>query len=104
MIELLRQLQGRWTITPPANRARDFTAGGFRVSLPDDLVMTVDEDIEGTRLTFAPPYLRVTKASGNPFLKLVFAWATKNVREVVLKLSGGIVVRDEHGNELARTE
>lgn len=103
MIELLRQMQGRWTITPPAN-VSEITAGGFRVSLPDDLVMTVDEDIEGTRLTFAPPYLKVTKASGNPFLKLVFAWATKNVREVVLKLSGGIVVRDEHGNELARTE
>jgi len=103
MIELLRQLQGRWTITPPAG-GNEITAGGFRVSLPDDLVMTVDEDIEGTRLTFAPPYLRVTKASGNPFVKLVFSWVSKSVREVVLKLAGGIVVRDEHGNELARTE
>jgi hypothetical protein len=103
MIELLRQLQGRWTITPPAN-VSEITACGFRVSLPDDLVVTVDEDIEGTRLTFAPPYLRVTKASANPFLKLVFAWAMRNVREVVLKLSGGVVIKDEHGNELARTE
>lgn len=103
MIELLRQLNGTWWITPPTG-LKEITAGGFRVSMPSPIIVTVDEDVDGTRITFAPPYVKVTKASGNPFLKLVFSWAMRNVREVVLKLSGGIVIRDEHGNELARTE
>lgn len=99
MIDLLRQLYGRHEWKPARFQ---LTFPGFRVVLPDVLSINVGDDMDGVALEFAP--VVVVHKDLNWILDwMVGKWASRNVGSVVIRLSGGLVVKDENGVVLMKT-
>lgn len=93
MIEILRQMYGRHEWKPPRYQ---IAVPGFRVVLPDVLSINVGDDMEGVALEFAPA-VAVHKELNWVLDWMVGKWASRNVGTVVLRVAGGIVVKDENG-------